>query len=100
LAPEEATWKITVLPELMVPMQSTNFALLGYLGRRDHILAVNACLGTYIGQSWHYKGRWLIVWLVAHYFPSHGPVGKDQLPTGPAGAPHSVRRSRVSTSLI
>ncbi len=37
-------------------------------------------------------------WLAARYFPGHGPLGKDQLPTGPAGASHSVRRSRVPTS--
>ncbi len=92
---KEGTNKSAGVPELMVPMQSTDFAFFGYLGRRDHNLAVHACLATYIGRSWHYKGRWLTVWLAAHYFPDHGPVGKDQLPTGPAGAPHSVRRSRV-----
>jgi hypothetical protein len=87
---KKGTNKLAGVPELMVPMQSTYFAFFGYLGRRDHILAVHACLATYIGRSWHYIGRWLTVWMAARYFPGHSPVGKDQLPIGLARAPHGV----------
>ncbi len=49
------------------------FCTLCDLRRRDHIVAVHACLATYIGRSCPYKGKWLAGWL-GGWLPVISPV--------------------------
>lgn len=64
---------ITALPRTYGTYAIYRFCTLCNLRRRDHILAVHACLATYIGRSWPYKGKWLAGWL-GGWLPVISPV--------------------------